>query len=192
MRKSQWRQAQGSNNVSTYNICSYLTDGYRKSKTRESIRYDVMSTDSKLLVPTAEFHVILQQFWTSVYKEVRNFRVQFILRSYKLPFTLCCSSITLQQGQCVVQVSFISSHLQRLWHWDLSTAIQTSVIVSSFEWFIYINLISHRIAGVLDFIHHPDFNSYKKKEQTRRFGSWICFRPQVRRDTYSVGSLRKS
>jgi hypothetical protein len=52
---------------------------------------------------------------------------------------------------------------------------------------------SHRIAGVLDFIHRPDFNSYKKKEkQTRRFGNWICFRPQVREDTYSVGSLRKS
>jgi hypothetical protein len=45
----------------------------------------------------------------------------------------------------------------------------------------------------LDFIHHPDFNSYKKKEeQTRRFGNWICFRPQVRGDTYSVGSLSKS
>jgi hypothetical protein len=51
----------------------------------------------------------------------------------------------------------------------------------------------NRIAGVLDFIHRPDFNSYKKKEeQTRRFRNWICFRPQVRGDTYSVGSLRKS
>jgi hypothetical protein len=48
------------------------------------------------------------------------------------------------------------------------------------------------IAGVLDFIHRPDFNSYKKREQTRRFGNWICFRPQVRGDTYSVGFLRKS
>jgi hypothetical protein len=39
------------------------------------------------------------------------------------------------------------------------------------------------IAGVLDFIHRPDFNSYKKKEeQTRRFGNWICSRPQVRGD----------
>jgi hypothetical protein len=53
--------------------------------------------------------------------------------------------------------------------------------------------ISHRIAGVLDFIHRPDFNSKKKKEeQTRRFGNWICFRPHVRGDTYSVGSVRKS
>jgi hypothetical protein len=27
----------------------------------------------------------------------------------------------------------------------------------------------------------------------QRFGKWICFRPQVRgKDTYSVGSLRKS
>jgi hypothetical protein len=31
-----------------------------------------------------------------------------------------------------------------------------------------------------------------KNEKTRRFGNWICFRPQVREDTYSVGSLRKS
>jgi hypothetical protein len=41
-------------------------------------------------------------------------------------------------------------------------------------------IILHRIAGVLDFIHRPDFKRYKKKEeeQTRRFGNWICFRPQ--------------
>jgi hypothetical protein len=53
--------------------------------------------------------------------------------------------------------------------------------------------ILYRIAGVLDFIHRPDFTSYKKKEESkRRFGNWICFRPQVRGDTYSVGSLRKS
>jgi hypothetical protein len=45
-----------------------------------------------------------------------------------------------------------------------------------------------RITGVSDFIHRPDFNNYKKKEQTRRFGDWICFRPQERGDTYSVGS----
>jgi hypothetical protein len=51
--------------------------------------------------------------------------------------------------------------------------------------------LSYRIAGVLEFIHHPDFNSYKKKEQ-QTLGNWICFRPQVRGDTYSVGSLRKS
>jgi hypothetical protein len=43
-----------------------------------------------------------------------------------------------------------------------------------------------------DFIHRPDFNNYKKREQTRRLGNWICFRPQVKEDTYSVGSLRKS
>jgi hypothetical protein len=29
-------------------------------------------------------------------------------------------------------------------------------------------------------------------EKTQRFGNWICFSPQVREDTYSVGSLRKS
>jgi hypothetical protein len=32
--------------------------------------------------------------------------------------------------------------------------------------------ITHRITGVSDFIHRPDFNNYKKKEQTRRFGNW--------------------
>jgi hypothetical protein len=32
-----------------------------------------------------------------------------------------------------------------------------------------------------------------RKQKTRRFGIWICFRPQVgEEDTYSVGSLRKS
>jgi hypothetical protein len=29
-------------------------------------------------------------------------------------------------------------------------------------------------------------------EKTQRFGNWICFRPQVREDTFSVGPLRKS
>jgi hypothetical protein len=34
---------------------------------------------------------------------------------------------------------------------------------------------------------------YSINQKTRRFGNWICFRPQVRgNDTYSVGSLRKS
>jgi hypothetical protein len=28
-----------------------------------------------------------------------------------------------------------------------------------------------------------------QKKKTRRFGNWICFRPQVRGDIYSVGSL---
>jgi hypothetical protein len=30
------------------------------------------------------------------------------------------------------------------------------------------------ISGFLDFIHRPVF------EETRRFGNWICFRPQVK------------
>jgi hypothetical protein len=30
---------------------------------------------------------------------------------------------------------------------------------------------SFRITGVSDFIHRPDSNNYKKKEQTRRFGN---------------------
>jgi hypothetical protein len=29
-------------------------------------------------------------------------------------------------------------------------------------------------------------------EKTQRFGNWICFRPQVREDTYSVGSLERA
>jgi hypothetical protein len=32
---------------------------------------------------------------------------------------------------------------------------------------------------------------YSRKQKTRRFGNWICFRPQVkgREDTHSVGPL---
>jgi hypothetical protein len=33
---------------------------------------------------------------------------------------------------------------------------------------------------------------YYRVLKTQRFGNWICFRPQVREDTYSVRSLRKS
>jgi hypothetical protein len=35
---------------------------------------------------------------------------------------------------------------------------------------------------------------YSREQNTRRFGNWICFRPQVKggEDTYSVGPLRKS
>jgi hypothetical protein len=34
---------------------------------------------------------------------------------------------------------------------------------------------------------------YSREQKTRRFGNWICFRPQVKggEDTYSVGALRK-
>jgi hypothetical protein len=54
--------------------------------------------------------------------------------------------------------------------------------------------ITDRITGFSDFVHRPDSKLIRrrKKEKTRRFGNWICFRPQVRGDTYSVGSLRKS
>jgi hypothetical protein len=31
-----------------------------------------------------------------------------------------------------------------------------------------------------------------RKQKTERFGNWIYFRPQVRGDIYSVGSLKKS
>jgi hypothetical protein len=48
--------------------------------------------------------------------------------------------------------------------------------------------ITRRETGFSDFVHRPD----SKLLKTQRFGDWICFRPQVREDTYSVGSLRKS
>jgi hypothetical protein len=38
--------------------------------------------------------------------------------------------------------------------------------------------IAHKITGFSDFVHRPD--SKQLKEKTRRFGNWICFRPQVR------------
>jgi hypothetical protein len=47
-----------------------------------------------------------------------------------------------------------------------------------------------RINGFSDFVHHPDCKELEDKNMT--FRNWICFHPQVRGDTYSVGSLRKS
>jgi hypothetical protein len=32
------------------------------------------------------------------------------------------------------------------------------------KWISKFKYLTHRIAGVLDFIHRPDFNSYKKKK----------------------------
>jgi hypothetical protein len=52
--------------------------------------------------------------------------------------------------------------------------------IGSWQW-----CITHRITGFSDFVHRPDSNKLKekKKRKTRRFGNWICFRPQVRGDT---------
>jgi hypothetical protein len=52
----------------------------------------------------------------------------------------------------------------------------------------FLTAYSYRDTGFSDFVHRPD----SKLVKTQRFGNWICFRPQVREDTYSVGSLRKS
>jgi hypothetical protein len=50
--------------------------------------------------------------------------------------------------------------------------------------------ITHRIAGFLDF----PVVRYSREQKTRRFGNWICFRPQMKggEDTYSGGPLRNS
>jgi hypothetical protein len=53
---------------------------------------------------------------------------------------------------------------------------------------ILMNRLINRDTGFSDFVHRPD----SKLLKTQCFGNWICFRPQVREDTYSVGSLRKS
>jgi hypothetical protein len=45
---------------------------------------------------------------------------------------------------------------------------------------------SGRITGFSNFANRPDYKQLEEK--TRRFGNWMCFRPQVRGDTYSVGS----
>jgi hypothetical protein len=54
----------------------------------------------------------------------------------------------------------------------------------------------------MDFIHRPKSKILKilnnfKKLKSQRFGSWLCFRPQVNgggeeKNTYSVGPLRQS
>jgi hypothetical protein len=53
--------------------------------------------------------------------------------------------------------------------------------------------------GFMDFIHRPKSKIVKilKKLKSQRFGSWLCFLPQVNgggeeRNTYSVGPLRQS
>jgi hypothetical protein len=49
------------------------------------------------------------------------------------------------------------------------------------------NIITkHGVTGILDTFHRAVFLGV----ETRRFGNWICFGPQVkgREDTYSVGS----
>jgi hypothetical protein len=38
----------------------------------------------------------------------------------------------------------------------------------------------------------PSSGFFLNNNKKIRFGNWICFRPQVREDTYSVGFLRKS
>jgi hypothetical protein len=38
----------------------------------------------------------------------------------------------------------------------------------------------------------PSSGFFLNNNEKTHFGNWICFRPQVREDTYSVGSLRKS
>jgi hypothetical protein len=50
------------------------------------------------------------------------------------------------------------------------------------------NCLPNRDTGFSDFVYRPD----SKLLKTQRFGNCICFRPQVREDTYCVGSLRKS
>jgi hypothetical protein len=50
---------------------------------------------------------------------------------------------------------------------------------------LLVNLIIHRDIGFSDFVHRPDFSQITMKK-TQRFGNWICFRPQVREDTYSL------
>jgi hypothetical protein len=51
-------------------------------------------------------------------------------------------------------------------------------------------MLLHRITGLSGFSHRPVFLGV----ESRRFGKWICFHPQVKRgqDIYSVGPLRKS
>jgi hypothetical protein len=56
--------------------------------------------------------------------------------------------------------------------------------------------------GFIDFIHRLKSKILKilndfKKLKLQRFGSWLCFRPQVNgggeeKNTYSVGPLRQS
>jgi hypothetical protein len=50
-------------------------------------------------------------------------------------------------------------------------------------------VLIHRITGVLDFFHRPVFLGV----ETRRFGNWICFRPQVKgEEDAKLGTLERA
>jgi hypothetical protein len=57
------------------------------------------------------------------------------------------------------------------------------------DWKVEIKLM-FRINGFSDFVHHLD--SKESEDTNTTFQKLIYFHPQVRGDTYSVGSLRKS
>jgi hypothetical protein len=48
--------------------------------------------------------------------------------------------------------------------------------------------IAHRIIGFLDLFHRPVFYGM----ETRRFGNWICFRPQLRGEDTQLGPLERA
>jgi hypothetical protein len=43
--------------------------------------------------------------------------------------------------------------------------------------------MAHRIIGISDFFHRPVFLGV----ETRRFGNWICFHPQVKNIRTQLG-----
>jgi hypothetical protein len=84
--------------------------------------------------------------------------------------------------QAVVHPS--QSHHYEIWKCIVWWHALMGVDTIGFWWWC----ITHRDTGFSDFVHRPDLKLLK----TQCFGNWICFRPQVREDAYSVWSLRKS
>jgi hypothetical protein len=64
-------------------------------------------------------------------------------------------------------------------HEARENCVMTSFIICTF-----------RDIGFSDFIHRPGIK--KQTKETRRFGNWICFRPQVRERLILLGPLERA
>jgi hypothetical protein len=107
--------------------------------------------------------------------QARHFHAQTIHK------VACCYLCVI--SQCSASQGLCSTDIGR-WAGVSYSTVQNLVTTGFGRW-----CITFRNIEFSDFIHRPGI---KKQRETRRFGNWICFRPQVREKTYSVGSLRKS
>jgi hypothetical protein len=76
---------------------------------------------------------------------------------------------------CLCHILAILAIFQTYYYIEISKyyCSLTMDLVTQELWWRCTKRLMFRITGVSDFIHRPDFNNYKKKGQTRRFGNWM-------------------